>query len=253
MKLLNFLRLPYTSTSDQCRTECIWCGAQNLEIMREGNHQFQCWSCKKTGNCYTLIQGWYETLPELKPSEAKALCVLKPGIQPVTLRKLGIRCRLFNGKPEWIWPVFNSDGHIVCLYRYNAEEGRPLSTPKPCSLTVLGLESFKKTGTIYLLEGHWDYAAFLSSVPTEGICVLGVCGSSYPGKHLHWLESRNVVFLTDNDNAGREGVHSLATRMKKAGVLPLKLSYLDWNLVTLPKHSEVPEGFDIRDLIVEYS
>ena len=253
MKLLNFLRLNHTPSGDECKTECLWCGSNNLEIQVEGNNQFQCWACKKTGNCYTLIQQYYETLPDLRPSEAKELCSLKPGIQPVTLRKLGIKTRLFNGNTEWIWPVYNSDSHVVALYRYNPQEDRPLSTPKPCAMTLLGLESFKKTGTIYLLEGHWDYAAFLSSVPTDGICVLGVCGSSYPSKQLHWLESRNVVFLTDNDSAGREGVHSLATRMKKAGMLPTKLSYLDWNLITLPNHGNVPEGFDIRDLVVEYS
>jgi len=69
---------------------------------------------------------------------------------------------------------------------------------------------------------------------------------------LHQLESREVIFLTDNDRAGRDGVTSLATRMKKAGILPYKLFYLDWDEISLPERSEIPNGFDIRDLVLEF-
>ena len=252
MNLLAFLHLPFTNSNENCKTLCLWCGSKSCEISKEGTHQFQCWSCKKVGNAYTLIQKYYEELPDLKPVQAKELTSLKPGIKPLILKNIGVKYRLTNNKSEWIWPIRNSDKNVVALYRYNEDEGQCMSTPKPTAFTLIGLEHLKKTGPVYLLEGHWDYASFLSHANQDGINTLGVCGSSFPSKQLHQLESREVIFLTDNDRAGRDGVTSLATRMKKAGILPYKLFYLDWDEISLPERSEIPNGFDIRDLVLEF-
>lgn len=254
MKLLNFLDMPYEDHDDNVRTQCLWCGSENsCEVKTDENNQFQCWRCKKTGNAFSLIQKYYEELPELKPSEAKALTGLKPGIKPLTLRTLGVKHRIVKGASDWIFPVFNTDGKVVSLYRYTKAIGFPLATPKPTSCTLLGLQNFTKTGDIWMLEGHWDYAAFLSQVEPEGFCVLGVCGSSFPQKYVHLLEHRVVNFLVDNDQAGMNGVRSLAARCKKLGMLPESISYLDWGSISLPSHKTVPEKFDIRDLILEFT
>ena len=253
MKLLNFLDLPYEENTDDARTSCLWCGSDSCEIKLTENNQFQCWSCKKSGNAFTLIQKFYETLPELRPSEAKALCLIKPGIKPLTLKEIGVKHRIVKGASDWVFPVFNNEGSVVSLYRYTEKIGFPLATPKPTSCTILGLENLSKTGDIWLLEGQWDYAAFLSHVEVDGFNVLGVCGSAYPQKYIPLLENRVVNFIADNDEAGQSGVKSLATRCKKVGILPTSISYLDWSLVSLPSYSEIPNKFDIRDLILELS
>jgi hypothetical protein len=252
MKLLNFLQLDFVENADDARTQCLWCGNEDsCEVKLVDNNQFQCWSCKKTGNAFTLIQKFYEDLSPLSPSEAKGLCALKPGIKPVTLRDIGVKHRIVKGESDWIFPVFNNEKHIVALYRYSKSIGFPLATPKPTSCTILGLENLSKAGDIWMLEGHWDYAAFLSHVEVEGFNVLGVCGSSFPNKYIGLLENRVVNFIADNDDAGRAGVQSLATRCKKVGMLPHSISYLDWAGVSLPSFSEVPNKFDTRDLILE--
>jgi hypothetical protein len=251
MKLLNFLYPPslWEDNGTDCKLKCLWCDHFALEISNALPHQFQCWHCKQTGNAWTLIQKYYEDLPPLSQTHVAQLLRWKPGLEEETVRSLGVKRSATN----FFWPVKNTSDSVVSLYKYSRENNTFYSTPKPCSLNILGLESFKAEVPVWILEGHWDYAAFLSKVDTTGFTVLGLCGSSWPSKHLGLLEGREVVFLSDNDDAGREGVISLATRMKKSSILPAKLSYLNWSLVSIPSLAEIPDKYDIRDLILALS
>lgn len=248
MKLLK--HLCYSSWEDNgqdTKTSCPWCSHQALEISNEIPHQFQCWHCKKTGNAYTLVQKYYEDLPILRLPEAVQLVRWKPGISDSVLCDLGLR----RGTNGYVWPVKNTEGKVVALYRYDKEENTFFSTPRPCSLSLLGMEKLRPETPIWILEGHWDYAAFISNASFSGLSVLGLCGSSFPTRYLSILESRQVVFLADNDEAGRNGVHSLATRMKKASILPFNLKYLNWNDISIPSLDKIPDKFDLRDLVCE--
>ena len=210
---------------------------------------FNAGTVKKTGNSYTLIQKFYEELPDLTYKEAQKIANLKPGIKPDILITAGVR----TSSRGLVWPVKNAEGNIVALYRFINDMNTWISTPRPCSLSIIGLDVLKSECPVWITEGHWDYAALLSNSDTTGISVLGLCGSSWPTKQLTHLESRDVVFLGDNDEAGQQGVVSLAKRMKRAGTLPTSLKYLNWSQVEIPDKPEIPDKFDIRDLCMELS
>lgn len=246
MKLLKFLSLSVNESErneDDIRTDCLHCGKGTLEINQEPPHPYQCWNCKKTGNGYTLLRSYYDQLPKMTPRDLRPLCELKKGIKIKVAKEEGIK-RDPNG---WIFPIRNTEGKIVCLYRYNESNNICYSTPKPFSMQLIGIENLTKTGPIYLAEGHWDYLAIKSWSDTKNI--LGLCGSSFPAKQLGVLENRDVNMLTDNDEAGREGVSRLASLMVRNGQKAATLSFLDWGKVNIPGMTTVPDKFDMRDLI----
>lgn len=248
MKLLKFLSLPVNPSEENesdIRTTCLHCGKETLEVSNEPPHPYQCWNCKATGNGYTLIRDYYEQVSPGTPRSLKPLCDIKKGIKLKVAKDAGVR----QDHRGWLFPVMNTEGAIVCLYRYDESSNICYSTPKPFSLPILGLENLTKTGPIYIAEGHWDYLAVKSWSDTKNI--LGLCGSSYPSKHLGVLENRNVIMMADNDDAGREGVNRLASLMVRNGQRAASLSFLDWDKVQVPGMVTIPNKFDMRDLIQE--
>lgn len=248
MKLLKFLFPDQTwYEQDNYKIDCLWCNHTALEISSAPPHQFQCWHCKTTGNAFTLINKYYSELPKFTINDLKEITTKKKGIKAHVLFQCGIR----SSSHGLVWPVKNTSGGVVSLYRFSEKHNTFFSTPKPCALSIIGLESYKAEVPVWITEGHWDYAAFLSHADLTGLTVLGLCGSSWPSNKLNLLESREIIFLADNDDAGKKGVQSLAIRMKKMGSLPSSLKFINWNNVSLPSIDPLPDKFDIRDLCVE--
>jgi len=247
MKLYDHIGVTYNESDKDFTTACLWCGAEDkLSVSKEEGHVFSCWRCKHAGNALSYMREWYAQLPELTMPQAKRLCTKKVGVAPSVLRLEGVRC---NGHDYWL-PVKNTKGDIVALHKYNPAGNIVYSSPKPWSCSVLGMSALGKSEEIWIAEGHWDYLIMrqLLSQVNKPPNLLGTCGSGFSSSFLYLLENKNVVLLFDNDEAGRAGVQSVASRAKAAGHNIQSLKYLDWSRVNLPGHETVPDKFDIRDL-----
>lgn len=248
VKLFDHLLVPYTGVADNLKTDCLHCGSSNLSVDVEAPHQYQCWSCKQTGNCYSYIRKWYDNLPPLTKQQAVNLCNQKKGLQPIILREVGIR---FYNNCYW-FPVYNNKNHLVAVHKYVPDTNIWYSSPKPTSLTIIGLNNLTKSDTVWVCEGHPDYLTLLPQMVNTGIDLLGTCGSYFNSAHLPVLKDRHIVLLYDNDLAGIDGVDYVARHLKANSIQHLSLSFLDWNKITLP-HGELISGFDIRDLNNTYA
>ena len=69
----------------------------------------------------------------------------------------------------------------------------------------------------------------------------------FRSSYLHLLDGKSVVLLFDNDEAGRNGVQSVARRLKASGNSVESLKCIDWSRLTIPS-GDIPDKFDIRDL-----
>jgi hypothetical protein len=244
MKLLKFLDIDFVDNGEDCKIDCPYCSHEAMEISNSPPHQFQCWKCKKTGNGYSLLQHFYEEASPINPRQAKNLQKLKSSLKYKAIKDEGIKA--FGD--DFLFPVLNAEGSLVTLYKYSTSNNVCYSSPKPFSCTLIGLDRLKAEGTIYIAEGHWDYLA-LRSHDEEDMNLLGLCGSSFPRKFVSLLEGKDVVWLGDNDDAGETGLQSLASMMIQTSQRANKLQYLDWKKVSLPGMTEIPDKFDIRDLI----
>lgn len=247
--------------------KCPSCGSKSCSVSVEQPHTFQCWKCKTTGNGYTLMNHFYDKELSL-PSEKQTATLLafKPGFNAESIEQAGLRIQNASGKQApalgciWWFPVFNAENKLVALYHFSESLKSWISTPKPFSQTILGLQNLKPNGTIYKAEGHWDYLSLLSwfrGSPVDNL--IATAGSAWPSKSLSLLKDRKFVDLGDNDDAAVEGRSHLAAKLKSSGALPEDFRYLDWSSMkvpgyTLPSEAEpgpcpnFPSGFDLRDL-----
>jgi len=242
LKLLQHLGTAYSGDGDSVKTECIHCGSSALSIDSEAPHQYACFKCKQSGNAFTYIRKWYDNLPQITPSQATNLCSLKKGIKKLIVRDVGIK---FYNNCYW-FPVYNQKNHLMAVHKYVFESNIMYSSPKPTSLTILGLHSLTGSDTIWIAEGHWDYLALLPHMAEASVDLLGTCGSYFNSAYLPVLRDKHIVLLYDNDLAGRDGVNYVARHLKANSINHLSLSFLDWEKVTLPT-GELTSGFDIRD------
>jgi 5S rRNA maturation endonuclease (ribonuclease M5) len=247
MKLLDHLELSYNEADKDYIMSCLWCGAEDkLSVSKDEGHVFQCYRCKQTGNALTLMREWYSQLPELTMQQAKRFCSLKKGVQPFVLRSEGIK----SDGTNFMFPVKNVKGDVIAIHRLDTATNIIYASPKPYSCSILGLSQLTGSEEIFIAEGHADYlilrqmSSKLPSVPD----ILGTCGSGFSSSYLHVLENKHVVLLFDNDEAGRQGVASVARRIKSSGHSVQSLRYLDWNKVSIPQHTIIPEKYDLRDM-----
>jgi hypothetical protein len=143
-------------------------------------------------------------------------------------------------------PVRNQEGKFVCLYHWDPKAGYWSSSPKPFTCSVLGLQHLKPTGRIDVLEGHWDYLAFLSYWKEGPGSAIGTCGSSFPQRFIPLLKDRDVTLFYDYDDAGATGVDSVASRCR-GGAMPTTLKYMGWDSIPAPASDMLKEGYDLRD------
>lgn len=247
MKLFDHLHVPYTGDTDNVKTECVHCGGGSLSVDAEAPHQYQCFKCKQSGNAFTYLRKWYDNLPPLTKVQATNLCTLKRGLKPIVLREVGLR---FYNDCYW-FPVYNVKNHLMAVHKYVPESNIVYSSPKPTSLTIIGLHTLTKSDTIWIAEGHWDFLTLLPQMTDTGIDLLGTCGSYFNSAHLSVLKDKHIVLLYDNDIAGKDGIDYVSRHLKSNSIPHHSLSYLDWDKVTLPS-GELSAGFDIRDLHLSY-
>jgi hypothetical protein len=243
MKLFNHLGVEFTGEGENIKTECIHCGSDALSIDEEPPHQYQCFRCKATGNAFTYLRKWYETLPKLTKDKGLFLASLKKGTKATTFRDEGVR---FFNDCYWI-PVYSNKYQLMAVHKYVPEINIVYGSPKPTSLTVLGLQNLSKAETVWIAEGHWDYFTLLPYMMDTGIDLLGSSGSYFNSALLHHLKNKHIVMLYDNDAAGSDGVDHIARNVKTHSLPHLSLSYLDWGLVQSVIGNQ-ESGFDIRDL-----
>lgn len=271
--------------SGDIEVECPHCHAKACSISVEQPHAYQCWKCKATGNGYTLLNAFYDSLSLPSEKQTDVLLAFKPGFtkEAVEYAELRVQSLPFaqtsssSKSPSgnaaaatkkyapalgciWWFPVRNNEGKLVALYHFSESLRSWISTPKPFSQTLLGLQHLKPNGTIYKAEGHWDYLALLSWFrhnPVDNL--IATAGSAWPSKSLSLLKGRKFVDLGDNDDAAVEGRSHLAAKLKASSGLPEDFKYLDWSSIKVPGFASpissepgpspnFPSGFDLRDL-----
>ena len=243
MKLFDHLELPYKDGGDDWLITCPWCASEKMSVGKSEGNIYQCWKCKESGNALTLTRKFYEDLPALSPPSAKEFLSRKKGVSFQTLRSEGVR---YEGGYYW-FPVQNADGKLIALHKYNPQNNIAYSSPKPWNCSILGLNQLEGHNELWIAEGHADYLVMRSVLKGQPIDLLGTCGSSFSQSYLHLLDGKSVVLLFDNDEAGRNGVQSVARRLKASGNSVESLKCIDWSRLTIPS-GDIPDKFDIRDL-----
>lgn len=145
---------------------------------------------------------------------------------------------------RYLIPVRDNRGRVVDIRHYSIG-GRVMSTAG-CSLGLLGAEWLFKLPSepVYICEGEWDAIALRWLIGKLGLshCVVGLPGAGvFKPEWVPWVSGRRVHTLYDHDAAGEEGEHVAFKRLKNS---TQSLTFVHWP-------SDLPEGFDVRDWVIE--
>lgn len=219
---------------------------------------WDCKRCGRSGNIYGFVEQLHQFyLKEMTDADYEALCHDRPGLIPEAVKHW--RLAWCTALAEWwipAWGQQNKKLNNVYVWREMPDEDDPT---KPWTMQVRSGAIFKhvlyganeiskdSSKPLWVCEGHWDFLALwgcfyvLKKLPEHD--VVGLPGSNtIPQQSLSLMDKRDVRFLFDNDDAGRQGLSKIMKALANEGIQPLKTSYLDWPEVT-------PNKTDIRDVM----
>ncbi len=224
----------------QAYGDCPFCGKEGKFYVNLKNLLWDCKVCSLKGD-------YLRFLSEMADQCFKAL-------DPVSKKKLATNRGLpLEAISEWrigrygnqyTIPIYSEAGKIQDLRTY--ELGKKIMSSPGCSVGLFGIEKLIKSDTflpVYLCEGEWDGVAlhWLLKVLKKKAIVVAVPGAgTFKREWIDALKGREVIVLYDNDGAGENGELTVKARLMGNAK---SLRYIHWP-------ANLPEGFDIRDLIV---
>lgn len=145
--------------------------------------------------------------------------------------------------------VSDEHGRACDIRRYDLSKSKKtrMRSTAGCSTGLFGVEYLKTAPTedpVYVCEGEWDAIAMfwlLRRVKKKGVVIAAPGASVFKNDWTELFVGRDVRVLYDHDEAGRRGDSTVHTRLSSVAA---RLRFLDWP-------DDAPEGYDVRDAVVE--
>lgn len=239
---LNFFGARLKDKGANFEGDCPLCGKSEHLYANPENGLWDCKVCGQSGNQFSFLSKMHAKLAGNEPSDQTwdKIAELRKGVDLLVLKESG----LVNDGKFWYLPVYNVDGKIRDLRRYDLKK---FHTCAGCELQLWGIERLKKApkgSVVHLCEGEWDGMAMRSLLQKTGqddkeiVVALpgaGVLKSAW----AEALRGMKVSAYYDNDDAGDKG----ATKFYKTmdGVAT-SMQFIHWSM-------SKPPGYDLRDFI----
>lgn len=228
-------------SGSQAYGSCPFCGKENKFYVNTTNYLWDCKVCGKKGSFSTFLSEIYrKSLENMSEGFLRKLSIDKQlplkALHPWKLGRYG---------SKYILPVRNDKGSIHDLRTYMI--GQKTKSTAGCNVGLLGIDKLVITPTedpVYICEGEWDGMALqwlLNFLKLKGIIVAVPGAQTFKREWEIFFQGRDVYCCYDHDEAGRKG--ELVAQERLTGVAK-SLHYLHWAI-------ELPDGYDIRDVIVE--
>ena len=228
-------------SGNQSYGNCPFCGKENKFYVNIASALWDCKVCGKRGNFTTFLSEVYQrTLGEMSEGFLRKLSIDRQlPLKALHPWKLG------KYENKYVLPVRNERGLIQDLRTYVI--GQKMKSTIGCNVGLLNVETLVKTPSsipVYICEGEWDGMALnwlLNFLKVSGVIVAIPGAQIFKREWIIHFQEREVYCCYDNDEAGRNG--ELMVQERLTGVAK-SISYLHWQ-------EELPDGYDIRDVIVE--
>ena len=154
LRVFEFCNTPLKDINGQYRGDCPLCGERShLFVSKEG--KWDCKKCMESGNVYTFIRSWHQSLLTYSPDAYLDLVPLRPGVGKVMLRQSQIA---FDGT-SWIVPAYSvkeSTYKVISLRRWIPETKEMLSCPTLSQGLYIAKWTDNPEGRVWITEGEWD-------------------------------------------------------------------------------------------------
>ncbi len=234
-----------TSGDTQEVGACPFCGKEKFFI----NVNTKAWDCKvcgKSGGYKSFLRDIVAHCQEhFKDDVALALSEDR-GIGIEALQR---RCVGYNPVTQkYTIPVPDQPALEMWNVLTHQPGGKLIST-SGCTVGLFGWDQdIDGAETIWLCEGEWDGMAWMETLTALGRSrdiALAVPGAgTFKAEWTGIFKDKVVRVLYDHDKAGRDGAKKVYAAIKR---LVKDIKFLHW-----PEDSDLPEGFDVRDLCQKF-
>lgn len=284
LKPFQFHGLPisYREGSKDVYTDCIFCDTEGKFGIKVDTGQYKCnRTPTESGNGRVFIRNLY-TLSDgsTTPDDYAQLAYDRGLLYPETVIAFGLARSAIDG--TWLLPGYSPDKAIDNIYRYVKGGGRSLWMPTPgFGHKLFGLSTYDPNKKIvHLCEGLWDamclWEMLRYSKVEEGVIhetasvehnlladsnVIAIPAAEVFFETWGSLFADKIVFLwAQNDHerihertgdvippASYHGIQRISSMLLSSDNPPLEMHYLNWGEKGF--NSDLPHGYDIRDLI----
>jgi hypothetical protein len=229
-------------TDEERTTTCWECGKENHLFINSKTFQWDCKVCGASGNIYTFLNRLIgDSMLKTSIGDYAKLSKVK-NIPIPALREAGVVLSCLS--PEnWLLPSYNQNGKLNNVYLWNSSNNVIYVTPS-LNQSLYFRDKIHGFDTIMICEGHWDgilWRYLMKGLPVDVVASPGA--TTFPKTSAEVLGGKNVWLPYDNDLAGRRGVDRVAKMALAQTPKAKSIKHIAWS-------SELPEGYDMRDLFI---
>jgi len=243
--------IEYEEQGDQFVGQCPFCEKEDKFYFNKDNM----WDCKnshcvthdnkrRSGNLIIFLRQLHEAFDtKTKASE------LVSDVRDITLNYVMKFNLVWNPLNDSIlFPTYSHD-KINNIYKISIQQqgGKtkliPFATPTMEHTLINAPESC--TEDLWIAEGHWDRIALEQILHAHP----EITRTAVPGAGVwkktwtSYLDGKNIVFLYDNDNAGRTGYEKIILKeIARSNQKPKSVQFLKWP-------EGLQDGFDVNDIL----
>lgn len=241
--------IDYRPSADQFVGQCPFCEKENKFWF---NKEFL-WDCKnancdplsnkpRTGNALTFVR---QLLPMFDTGTKGALRLGELfKIPSYKLQGLGVKLNPWT--QEVLIPTMK-EGKISGVYKVLEANGKAMVLA--CTGLDHSLFHFPEFchDTIVIAEGHKDRCTAEYIFEGENVTIIGVPGANvWKPEWTNLLAGHDVIFMYDNDSAGRQGMDRvIAKHIAQSPLKPKSVRHIIWPIGT-------PEKYDITDAYQDF-
>lgn len=225
------------------RMDCPFCAKEEHFFFNPTNDLWDCKVCMEHGNGIDFLRKFYAKFDTL--TKAATDLSKEREIPFSAFMQAKVKYNPLNG--SYLIPTFKN-GVLSNLYKaIKNHEGKFVIMCSPgMEHTLMDQEEMIKD-TVWITEGHWDRIAANAIISNHDITPMGVPGAgTWKPYWCDLLEGKDVVFIYDNDEAGRIGRDRVIMKhIANSHNKPKSISYVKW-----PEDKK--KGYDLNDMYKEY-
>lgn len=231
-----------TPAGNNLLTDCLLCGKEKHFFFHPETEMWDCKVCGERGNPIEFLRKFYNSL-DTATRAAQELAAIRQ-LPFSAMSTAGVKYNPYNG--SYLIPTFKN-GSLSNLYKaVRNSEGKFVIMCSPRIEHSLMNQDEDPKDTIWVCEGHWDRIAANCIAPLD-VTPIGVPGASV--WKPHWcdvLAGKDVVFIYDKDEAGRQGRDRVITKyIANHPSKPKSISFVKWG-------EEKKQGYDLSDHYAEW-
>lgn len=240
-----------TTNPTEYRGQCPFCNddGEGKFYVNVEEGLYHCKKCDEQGNIVAFLTWFYQQRLQQTDADDRKDLAQKLGVGPQTIHRHGLAVDSFG--QTWYIPFRNAQGNIVNLQRYLPDKPKPNKFNLPgLPLSIYNFDQFvhHKERIAFVCEGVSDALALDDAIGHKHRARYSIIATpgGFSDSWADYFQGVKLRLLYDNDEAGEKHRERALKLLAGERRIADEVRYLKWP-------ETIPQGWDIRDFVRQYS